>query len=312
MTEFILAVIVILIIWLFYSFPWMFALTVGLIITGILIRFIKKPNGQVVYEFFKAEALFDRILNPFRQIFGKLPIWIIPIYSYGDYNHDETPSYQGSQNLDNAIRLWENIRDSLKELNWSYRQKKEVLHRAYAICENIVFALWKLSSLQQTRIAIKEQFDKGGKSRQQIAILWRQVTGEIDHALEVLTLVSVHLANLRMSGISSMSTETSNLIKQMESSNQELAEIAQRNNQRYIKSTSSSLWSYTLVLVIIVATFTISSRYVPDYAFAITVSGSLLGLLAIGVLKLRDNEKISESGFVRIIVEFLRSIGLSK
>lgn len=312
MNEFILAVIVILIVWLFYSFPWTLGLTVGLIITGILIRFITKPNGNVIYKFYKAEALFDRILNPFRQMFGKMPIWIIPTYDYGDHYQNATPRYAGRENLDNAIRLWENIRDTLKELNWSYFQKKRILRQTYTICENIVIALWKLRSLEQTRIAIKEQFDKGGKSRQQVATLWRQVTGEIDNALEVLTLVSVHLTKLRMSGTSSISAETRNLIEQLESSNQELADIAQINNQRYVKSTSSSLWSYTFVLVVVVATFTISSRYVPDYAFAITVSGSLLGLLVIGVLKLRDNEKISESGFVRIIVEFLRSIGFSK
>lgn len=312
MTEFIVAVVFFLIILLFIQIPWTFALTIGLIITGVLIWFITKPNECVVYEFNKAEALFDRILNPFRQIFGKMPIWIVPIYRYGDYNHKETPSYEGYKNLDNAIHLWETIRAALKELNWSYSQKKRILRQTYTICENIVIALWKLQSLEQTRAAIKEQFDKGGKSRQQVAILWRQVTGEIDNALEVLTLVSVHLTKLRMSGISSISVETRNLIEQLESSNQELADIAQGNNQRYVKSTSSSLWSYTFVFVVVVATFTISSRYVPDYAFTITVSGSLLGLLVIGILKLRDNEKISENAFVQIIVEFLKSIGLAK
>jgi hypothetical protein len=281
----------------------------------ILFIFVVQANNQhLEFENGYIDRLGSsiiRILNPFRQLFGKMPIWIVPYYRY--WNHKTGNYYYGHEQLQKAIRLCDNIKSSLERLNWSRQHKKAVLHRAYRICENISTALWKLARLEQSENVIgKFGEDKDGKGLKEIRALSEKIREEIQYALETLTSFSVYLARLAL-GDTSVSTEINSLAEQLDTSGQKLVEVTQSDGQKFTKSTSySSIWSYTAVFVIVVTTFSISSRYVPNYAFAITVAGSLLGLLVIGILKLRDSEKISESSFAKIVIEFLKSIRLIK
>lgn len=249
-------------------------------------------------------SLFIQNLNPLRQFFGRLPIWIVPEY----YFAIDTDLHS----LESASSLWYDIKNVVRHLNLPTQRKETVTQQTYIICLNITRALWKLAALDETKHTIIERFDKDGKNRQEIDMLSEKVRSEIQHALEILTPFSVYLAKLRVSGIS-VSSEFNDLVNQIEVSSKELAEATKTNRQNFIKESSDySLWSYTMVFVIVVATFTLSSMYAPNYAFAVTVSGSLLGLLVIGILNLRDSEKISENSFTQIIIEFLKSIRLLK
>lgn len=248
-------------------------------------------------------SLFIQNINPLRQFLSKLPIWIVPDY-YFAINTD-------LDFLQQASELWYDIKNSLKDLSLPAKRKEIVNQQTYTICANITRAMWKLAALDATKKTIVEKFDKDGKNRQEIEMLSEKVRGEIQYALETLTSFSVHLAKLRVSG-TSVPSEINNFVTQIEISSKELAEATKTNGQNFKESSNYSLWSYTAVFVIVVTTFTLSSMYAPSYSFALTISGSLLGLLVIGILKLRDSEKISENSFAQIIVEFLKSIRLLK
>lgn len=272
------------------------------LLVSVLLWVVARDNVDYhVHSYNKLGSFIIRIFNPVRQIFGKTPIWIVPDSRYeNDY-------------LRNAIRLGDEIRNSLKRLRWSHERKNNITRQIHIICENITKALWKLSALQQSEEVI-EQFGKGDKEKglQEIRTLEVQIKEEINHALEVLTPFSVYLAKLAATGASTPS-EINSLISQIETSGQKIVEVIQSNGQKFMTSAPySSVWSYTIIFVIVVATFSISSMFVPDYAFAITVAGSLLGLLVIGILKLRDTDKISENSFTRIVIEFLKSIRFLK
>jgi hypothetical protein len=312
MGEFIFGLIITIIFaWLVYAIPWIYILIWFLIIAVILLLFVTQRNSyhSEGESSDKLISFFIRILNPLRQIFGKMPIWIVPYY------RDYFDSFDGGEQLNNALRLCDEIANSLKKLNWTRERKKNTIRQIYIICENITKALWRLSILQQTEKVVQE-FGKGDKIKelQEIRTLTEQIKEEIKHALEVLTSFSVYLTKLAVTGVSNPS-ETNSLIGKVEISGQKLAEVIQSDSdgQKFAKGASySSVWSYTVILVIVVTTFSISSMYVPNYAFVITVTGSLLGLLVIGILKLRDSDKISENSFTQIVIEFLKSIRLLK
>lgn len=320
MPEFIIAVILAAIfglVWLLYYLldPWAFAtsaIALGIVATITYIWYIAIATGRGYYVRYdnsdsRIGSFFIRLFNPTRQLVGKMPIWIIPDYSFR--LREPYSEYEGVTRLEHALHLYENVKNILQKLDWPSHRKQEILRQAYAICENIVIALWKLKDIEQTSYAIKEEFDKNGSNRREVLSLWRQVTSEIDNAIQLLTVLSAQLTKSRVVDTVQVD-ESINLIERIKESNQELSKITR--GSRYVRSASSILWSYTIVFVIVITAFTISSRYVPGYAFAIAVSGSLLGFLAIVILQLRETGKISEGSFVQIITEFIRNIGLTK
>jgi hypothetical protein len=281
-----------------------FIVSLSLLLSPLLIHIIvgMLVTIQIGYREDDVFSFFIRIFNLLLRLFGRMPIWIVPPH---------LDSYYDIKKLYNALRLNDEIRNLLKRLNWTREYKKNTLQRVYTIFDNAIKALWKLWVLHKT-IEVIGYFGNDRKVLQELGTLSDQIEAEIDNAFEVLTPLSAYLAKMAVTG-TSVPPEINSILKQIEVSSQKLVEAVQSDGQKFTRGNPyPSVWSYVIIFVIVVTTFSISSMYVPNYAFAVTVAGSLLGFLAIGIIQLRNNEKINESSFTQIMIEFLKSMRLIK
>jgi hypothetical protein len=298
MLAIVIGVIIGLFLLLFYVFPWTLAVLIGSVLLGVVVWHAIKPQDYYeIYEIYenssKVTAFFVSLLNPIRQATGRMPIWIIPGFLH---NRDGT--------LLAAFKAIDAIQNTLKNLDWPRRQKLEILRQSYLLCEKVVKGIWKLWSVDKTREAARNLNSRDSQAA--IELLWKQTNDQIDSTVQSLINLSIQLINH-----DTLATGPDELLHQLIDLNQQM-DLKLQKVKPYVKSSLISVWSYTMAFLVVVLTFTVSSKYIPEYTLPTVVFGSLTGFLIIGILHLRANNQLSEESLKQIVIALIKIIGINR
>jgi hypothetical protein len=154
------------------------------------------------------------LINSLRQAFSQPRIWLVPD------NYVE-PAERAMQT--HAARLVYEIDDALKCSPLPPEKYAIFERQTRQVPGNLNRALWKLARLRRLAESIDDQYDQDGRRHQELAAMTAQLHGEMQHALELVSSLSISLVKVELAH-DDVSTER--LLAALDDSNQRLRDLS--------------------------------------------------------------------------------------
>jgi hypothetical protein len=154
------------------------------------------------------------LINSLRKAFNQPRIWLIPD------NYVE-PAERAMQT--HAARLVYEIADALKCSPLPPEKYATFERQTRQVPGNLNRALWKLARLRRLAESIDYQYDKDGRQHQELDAMTAQLHGEMQHALELVSSLSISLVKVELAH-DDVSTER--LLAALDDSNQRLRDLS--------------------------------------------------------------------------------------
>jgi len=207
--------------------PWLLVLdTVAVVVMIVLADALwrrghymrkNKPGG--------VPAAHLALLNPVRKAYGQSPLWLIPDHGIDADERDM---------VEHANRLAYEIRDAVKESPLSPQKRSSFQLQAGEVPDNLVKALWKLARLRRIARSIDQRYDEQGLKHQELEQMVEQLGGEMQHAVEVLSSISISLVKVQLAHDD---LATDRLLADLNESNHRLRDLSasyhEAREQRY-------------------------------------------------------------------------------
>jgi len=191
-----------------------------LILVILLSTFLWLALDKMDYFTGKKQGWFKNVvikaINPFRKLFKKRPIWLIPeSLRIGDT--------RGEEIITQANYLVYEVQDALIHNPISPEKKISFTQMSQQVPENITQALWKLSRMDRFMRSVSSISDPMQTRRQEVDKMKSQLFNEIKHSLEILSEIPVSLLGVELDHTN---LETDRLLEELISSNNRLRELS--------------------------------------------------------------------------------------
>lgn len=188
---------------------------VVMLLLGILADALRRPALYLAQD--KPGRLTRarvELINSLRKAFGQPRIWLIP------ENHIESDERAMQTH---AARLVYEIDDALKCSPLPPEKYASFERQTRQVPGNLNRALWKLARLRRLAESIDYEYDKEGQQHQELEAMTAQLHGEMRHALELVSSLSISLVKVELAH-DDLSTDR--LLADLNESNQRLRDLS--------------------------------------------------------------------------------------
>ena len=154
------------------------------------------------------------LINLLRKTFDQPRLWLIPEHHIG-------PDERAMQS--HAARLVYEIDDALKCSPLPPEKYISFEQQTRQVPGNLNRALWKMARLRRLAESIDYEYDKDGQRHQELDAMAKQLHGEMQHSLEIVSSLSISLVKVELAH-DDLSTDR--LLADLNESNQRLRDLS--------------------------------------------------------------------------------------